>query len=697
MKNGTFWKRLLASTLAVSSAATMIIGTGFSAAATDAPATEELRALKLEIDWKDEISVAGQLVVRLNLTHMDGEHQRITVEEGDVLSYDVYIPSDGNYVYGMGGVDGQLHPSWAYFPEISDKNGDARHTQLDAKGTDKWLNREFSLDDMAGSMLWRVGPSVLTGNTDLTAMAGKVSTIYYRNIKIIHEDGTADVYFGDSTAEITENDYSFWDQAANVAERTDSLTLTDGTYTFEKETVPPFEPADPTVPEDLGYAMEMALHFKPDYGDAAMPEGNAYHWYGFGAAAGEYSSIRVGAGDKLSYKLYIPGDSAYVPGMGVMDMQVITDWATLSKQEGLKDQNGKEYLADLKTAYGADKWIEITYTLPEAMTKGGGIQHIGPRDDFDQAALETLKNKTAYYYLKDVKIIHADGKESLIAPPQNKMYNVNAADDFVSPFAVTRTREVNADQKPEPEKPGPHETPSDIGHALKFEVKWLDGIKNASGTIFSSTGLDEWEGLGDIVLKNGDTLAYDVYLPSDGNPVYSLGSLDIQFSNNEEAGAAYLRMLSPSDNEGENMFTDLNTAINMDEWVTREFVIDGLMADAKIGNVGLSIFHGQPAVLAKLAGLTSTVYYRNIKIIHEDGTEDIIFGESKPFSGKKVSMEATPNVEGAMEALITEVNRPDGGNKPATGDSAMPQAAALTILTGAACLLAITLKRGKAH
>jgi len=647
MKTQKNLKKILGILLAVSLLSTLL--TGVVVAQDDL--TEELKALKLQVDWQADI-IAGhpQLAVRMGLTAAQSAPLN-SVQPGDKLIYDIYIPSNGNYVYSMGAFDGQsaaFADTGYWFPPMSDQNGNPNFSQLDTLGTDQWMKREFTFATAAD--FWHLGPAVITGGTDLTSFSGKSSVIYFRNIFLRRTNGDIDIIYDG-----TGTDYTTYTVIAGDGAVVSDVSIVDGLYEFQKSE--PFDPSDPVVPDGVGYAIEFATHFKPDFGLTPIPDNGAYYWYSFGNTAGLFGSEKVKSGAVLSYELFIPDDSEFVAGMGLINFQVAGgNWTQFAAQSNLTDQNGNVYGSDYSSIYGKGEWILLEFEIPESITDQDlGMQHIGPRMSISATDLNGLEGKLAYFYLRNLKIIN-ENSEILVAPPQTNLYNVNTGDDTSLAFSVTRFREVNIDQKPQPVVDPPHETPSDIGHALKFEVQWQSGITGKTGTIFSLDSINGWEAFSHITIENGDKLAYDFYLPSDGNPIYSMGSMDLHFANPDETNVNLLRQISLVDQEGIAMFADLNLLHGTDQWFSRELEIEGLFAPGKIGHVGPAVFHGLSQNLGDLADKISTVYYRNIRIIHSDGSESVIFGENS-FLESYEGIEKV-NTEGGLVTVLTELNRP---------------------------------------
>jgi len=134
-----------------------------------------------------------------------GAFMHISLKAGDILYYEVYIPSTGNYRPGFGGFDMQRSPTWGFFRTGGadpDKNGIGLFSDLtDAYGVDRWFTREFVITpEQAGidENIYHIGPASLISEDTIKVLAGRTVTIYYRNIKIIHTDGTESVIYDGS-------------------------------------------------------------------------------------------------------------------------------------------------------------------------------------------------------------------------------------------------------------------------------------------------------------------------------------------------------------------------------------------------------------------------------------------------------------------------------------------------------------------
>lgn len=497
MKKGNTIKRTIAALMTLAMMTTLFLsGTVVNAA------TEDLKALKFEIEWEDNVTTSSILVARMGLSNT-GAWPLNTLYGGEKLSYEVYIPSDGNYVYGMGGFDGQsgdLAASGYFWPaSLVDQNGQPTHTQLDVYGTDKWIKREVTF--ATNTAFWHLGPSVISQNYDMTAFSGKKSSVYYRNIKIVSAGGERVIYDDSSslTSYIVDGAWSFTGKAKGV-------TVTDGTYTFQK---PLYNPADPTVPTGIGHAAELAMHFLPDYGTTPMPSPNAYDWHGFGSSAGAYSGLTLNTGDKLAYSIYIPSTSEYRVGMGLMDIQTTGNWAVLTWQPPYTDQNGNLFTTDLVATYGTDHWINLEYALPSALTQGYGIQHIGPKNAFSGTELDGLKGKSSWYYITNVRITHSNGTSTLIAPPTMSLYNVNPADDFVSPFAVVRNRDVSSFAVTFPYPASNANVISGLTENMSI-TSFMNGVVLANGVTLKILDRDMFEIAPSTTLATGQTV--EIYI-----------------------------------------------------------------------------------------------------------------------------------------------------------------------------------------
>lgn len=591
MKNSKMWKRIVSLVMAIC----MISGLCVTGVFAEEE-TETLKAIKVEIDWNDTVST-NSVHARMCLKSMEGK----TINAGDTLSYQVYIPSDGNYVYGMGAFDGQSGDFAAngyWFPNFQDGAGMNNYDQLDLQGTDCWITREYKFDTTAS--FWHLGPAVITvGNHQ--ALAGKVSTVYYRNIVIKRADGTVEACYTDDAAMVGAD-------IVEEAPRECTFSITEGSYSFKKaaaEEPPAEEPVAPEAPAEVCGAIEFSMAFQSSY-NTDLPAA-AYNWYGFGANGGAYSNIKLTAGDKLSYKVYIPSGSAYVAGMAMIDLQETAAWGVLSWTGGVTDQNGNPYYSDLAALYGRDKWIELTYDLPANLTQGGGIQHIGPRNNFGPDVLDALKGQNAYFYFNDVKIIHADGTADIIVPDETKLYNVNPADDFILPYATVTNRVV----------------PEAIGNAMEITLDFNDTYD----TQIPTGNVRNWYGFGNggayagLTLAAGDKLAYKIYIPSDGNYVSGLGMMDMQ----ETSAWRILSDLNGIvDQNGNGYNANIAEVYGTDKWVELVYELPAAVT------TGGGIQHIGPrnsfssSLLEGLKGKSVRYYLNDVKIIHADGTESLI-------------------------------------------------------------------------
>ncbi len=312
MKNGKTFHKALAILLTIAMMATFPLGNFSIPVKADAPGTETLKALKLEIKWSNNITATDPLVARLGLSKTQIWPFN-EIWNGEKLYYEVYIPADGNYVYGMGAMDGQSpHLPSVWLPSsFKDQRNLSPYTQLDNMGTGRWIQREISFTT-PDVYFWHLGPAVITGGGDMSQYAGKTSTIYYRNIRIKSAGGDRVIYDGTGP---TVTSYSV---EVNLTGKADSVTVTDGSYQFDTTPAPDF----------VGHATSFSMDFPANYG-TEIPAGNAYDWYGFNTA-GAYANLLIKTGDKLAYSMYIPSDSAYLPGMGLMDIQVLPTWAVLT-------------------------------------------------------------------------------------------------------------------------------------------------------------------------------------------------------------------------------------------------------------------------------------------------------------------------------------------------------------------------------
>jgi len=125
----------------------------------------------------------------------------VTIGAGDTLVYDMYIPSDGNYVPGFGFIDVQEATSWKWLWQtdaqmedgtIKDKNGDDLLGDMATiHGYDKWITREFVLpSEFSTGGLHHVGPYAFVNIEDTTVIAGKTTVVYFRNIYVKKADET---------------------------------------------------------------------------------------------------------------------------------------------------------------------------------------------------------------------------------------------------------------------------------------------------------------------------------------------------------------------------------------------------------------------------------------------------------------------------------------------------------------------------
>lgn len=469
MKNMKFIKKTVIFVLTAAILTTIALSGALVGAAVS---TESLKALKFEIQWADNVTASDMVVARFGLSTTQAWPLNV-IYNAEKLSYEVYIPSDGNYVYGMGGFDGQspnLPANWFPASQV-DQNARATFTQLDELGTDKWIKRdvEFTTD----TTFWHLGPSVITSGYDMTTYSGKTSTVYYRNIKILSAGGNRDIYNGTQaiTSYLVENN-------ATYANKIKSITITDGTYTFNTAVLPTSTPTPTTVPgvtvtptatptaiatpTQASTLMvpptEKCLSYKIIWKNPmTQPAAPMFDWRNINGAGAFAPSFVLNEGDKLIYDVYIPTNGNYVAGMGGLDYQTANTWSTFRFFDGEQfDENGISLFSDLETEYGLDKWITREFTLSANLADGNGFQHIGPATlvgEGDYMKLLGLAGKTSVVYYKNIKVKHVDGSVSVIFNDSNELTSTEVVETHLQNFASVTLSMIN-DTAPTDESEG---------------------------------------------------------------------------------------------------------------------------------------------------------------------------------------------------------------------------------------------------
>lgn len=153
--------------------------------------------LEYKVAFSSSLSGAGNPLVDFRSINGGNAFSNITVNTGDKLSYEIYIPSYGNYKYGMGAVDGQISPSWNFFRANNpvDQYGLNLYSNLlETFDTDVWIKREIPIT-ATNQTIYHFGPSMQVFSQYYGDLAGKTVKMYYRNIKIIHaNNSTENIY-----------------------------------------------------------------------------------------------------------------------------------------------------------------------------------------------------------------------------------------------------------------------------------------------------------------------------------------------------------------------------------------------------------------------------------------------------------------------------------------------------------------------
>ncbi len=672
MKKRSIFTKGIAAMLILSSFIILSVGGVFFAQGDPTP--EQIgKALAYQITFNSDLSAAPSVVTDFRSINGYGAFSSIVVRTGDKLSYDVYIPADGNYKYGMGAMDGQYSPSWGLIRATAsnDQNNNSLYSDLSASyGINKWITRTVTLTASAQNIA-HIGPGTILTKADAQALASKTTTVYYRNIKIIHTDTSVSPVYVDGGFSSNDKMESNIDSALGTVSLKE-VTITDSSVTSSAGSSS--VSSQPTAPEAVGRALAYQIAFNSNLSAATEPIFDVRSINGYNA----FSSIILNTGDKLVYDVYIPSDGNYKAGMGGIDGQVSPSWALL-RANNPKDQNNNALYTDLSTAYGTNKWVtrEIAVTAT-----GQAIAHIGPGAILTKADTLTLAGKTATIYYRNIKVVHANSTVNNIYVNGGFTANTKMEGNIDGALGAISLSEVNTgDTSSSSTLSGTSDITVPSEKSLMYKINWKSAMAVPKDPMFVWHTINGQGAYADsIKVKKGDILSYDVFIPSTGNYIPGIGALDFQTSVSWNV----FRYTdgSPADTNGNALYTDLKTAYGTNKWITRTFKISDKIADGNgLNYIGPSLLigSGNYADIIALAGKTTIVYFNNIKLKHADGSVSVVYGSSTAFkSGTVVETKLT-------DYATIELTQINGGIGNANTGDTSGGILLIVILFGATC------------
>lgn len=193
---------------------------------------------------------------------------------------------------------------------------------------------------------------------------------------------------------------------------------------------------------------------------------------------------------------------------------------------------------------------------------------------------------------------------------------------------------------------------------LKYQMTWDAQLPEFIEDGFDWWGIN-WQGGWEVDIGPGDTLVYDMYIPSDGNYVPGFGFFDVQEATSWHwlwKADVEVEEVTVKDKNGDDLLGDMATIHGYDSWITREFVIPDVFATGGLHHAGTYAFVNIEDTSA-VAGNTTVVYFRNVYIERADDSIIHIYGPEAPaFEQSYFIQSELHDIRGTME--LTEI-RPE--------------------------------------
>lgn len=531
----------------------------------------------------------------------------------------------------------------------------------------------------------------LTCGTTAAVDTEKTYTAYYKNIQVVDEAGTViyNLFDNSVTTEQIQNT-SYWDAPTNasmtlsVVDDPNPETADDGGEGGDID-------EDDKKPADDGKKKDTIKATVKFTDGTAGTEKYAYATlYGWNSAI--FNSYRFSYGDKIVWE-YSLGEDA-IAGLGTADFQsqnnsTMDDYTTVNPLGVSYDVYGDAYTSaqDMTKipGYKPNTWITESVTPHEGISAlpgnswQAGIQHVLLTAK-TTAAVDTSKEYVVYYRnirivdkKGDVKLVLFDGSQELAADTNWKAQN------------ATMKLEKVAD----PHKDSFVEAPK-TERVIKLSVKYtyLKEMQGKTGWVsifgYATTTATP--------LKLGDKISYEVMLES---PMAGIGALSYQ---ENEVGGGFWQCLhdfavdkNMVDSNGLPITPDTDLSnVATGKWYTR--VMD-------VANPGREACHWIVGINSTKAaaeeGKEYNAYFRNIKIIHADGTETILFDGTQD-----VNPQAFGEVKGAELKLSAAelIVSGAGAKSPGTGESNRDTAIVLAfVMILSLAVLSVSVVRRKSN
>lgn len=548
------------------------------------------------------VSDGTEAAARSAAVSLFGEVEPYTVQAGDKLVYSV---SSSVAQAGVGSLD-------LYFSDnsklsdtsLADNAGWSVKPTTDigyyisaTNYTNPWVIRTVDLSSLAGK---QISQYVAAFDAD-GALIADIFTVSYADIKIVHQDGTAtDVY--SSTA------------ASFDPEKVEVLSAENISASATEE------------PVEFGDTRDAYLTFNYSIDDKTADTNRHFNLSLFGY---KVMAPRLEKGDRIYYSIRTnqAGVTAY------LDIQTDVTWAGL-QTTGTTDQNGvtvNGLSMTPNTWYGRYFDIENS-TLFQPVGHWFVAVNVNGAVDFD----------TLQVSIADVYIEKADGTRFDILNGTNAQVEQGSLDIYGLTSGASIYR---SGMDLESAVSTGYQDKASVGEPdkyIQFDYQ-VRGMGQSSQNRIYNVSLFGAE-FTDYVLQAGDVLSYDVNMNA---AMTGVGMLDMQVVKAEGdayhgswlrdiEAARYNAGSSLTDNYGINYSAAADISrIAVGTWATRSVEIPSEFVGYTVQHLALDLSNAS-FMQSTLNGFTDvegdtvrniTVKIGNIKIIHADGTETVLFGE----------------------------------------------------------------------